>query len=174
MDDAACDIIDDRLQMAIMRDPRAMAVSAYFHRVTHESGALNQLNITSIDDHFVKMLPALCRWTSVRYKLFSEMLSDRTAMYWYGEPLEHPWRWHRHFLKFLGLRVPDIVLKNAVFHATKGTLVGGLGTKGELMLGYGNQKPNSANHCVFPAMFGSGFSVCGEFQNGQNSGSRLI
>ncbi|CAN0056471.1 unnamed protein product [Scytosiphon promiscuus] len=129
MDEAACDINDDRLQMAVMRDPRAMAVSAYFHRLKHESKVLKELNISSVDDHFLRMLPALCRWTSVRYKLFSETLGDRTAMYWYDEPLENPWDWHRHMLEFLGLNVPSIVLKKAVSHATKGKLVG-FGTKG--------------------------------------------
>lgn len=125
--DAACPIIDNRLQLSVMRDPRAIAVSAYFHILREYP---QTMRYASVDEYASAFLPAACKWLSIRYMLFSEMLGDRSLLAWYDDAQENPSEWHRRFLEFVGLRMPDEVVAVAVGDATGGGSRFGFPVKG--------------------------------------------
>lgn len=110
--DAACEIVDNRLQLAVLRDPRAVAVSSYFYSIGHGQSLYGA---HSVDEYVVEMLPTICQWVSLRYLLFEKMLKTRTSSFWYTDALADPKHWHERFLEFAGLHMPlhDVVHKAA-------------------------------------------------------------
>jgi len=106
---------DDRPQLVILRDPRAVAVSSYFHRrnghVISES--------TTLREYVPKILPGICKWISIRYVLFAGLLQHSTV-FWYDESVASPHAWHRRFLDSVGLHVPTPLVERAVEAALRG------------------------------------------------------
>ncbi|CAM9470059.1 unnamed protein product [Scytosiphon promiscuus] len=113
--EAACPVVDDRLQMSVMRDPRPVAVSMYYHmrRVHPEFFPEN-----SVDKYALDLLPAICQWVSIRYHLFTEILGQKSSLFWYNDAQENPEEWHNRFYDFVGLRMPAGVIANSTAIAT--------------------------------------------------------
>lgn len=123
-----CRFVDDRLQMAVFRDPRPLAVSSYFHLLREHPLVVKDM---SVDTYVVAMLPVFCQWVSVRYLVFAELLRDASIIFWYDEALEDPVFWHVGFFEFVGLRIPDEVLRRAASVATRGGSMFGFPSKGK-------------------------------------------
>lgn len=108
VEDADCSFDDDRLQMAVLRDPRAVTVSAYFQLLRQESPRIDEERQTfqSVDTFFQIHLKFVCMWISIRYLLFTVFMADRSAVFWYDEAVADPVDWHRRYLAFVGVHVP--------------------------------------------------------------------
>lgn len=122
-----CQFVDDRLQMAVLRDPRPLAVSSYFHMLREYPLVVRDM---SVDTYVVAMLPLFCQWVSIRYLVFAELLQDRSVIFWYDEALEDPVFWHVGFFDFVGIRIPDKVLRRAANVAMRGGSIFGFPAKG--------------------------------------------
>lgn len=122
-----CRFVDDRLQMAVLRDPRPLAVSSYFHMLREYPVVVKDV---SVDMYVVAMLPVFCKWVSVRFLVFAELLRDTSTIFWYDEALEDPVFWHVVFFDFVGLKIPDKVLRRAAIVATRGGSIFGFPSKG--------------------------------------------
>lgn len=110
--------MDDRLQMAVMRDPREVVVNSYFHILQHLKSVPRGLG--TADQYALRMLPTAAKWTSVRHVLFGKLLEKTSAIFWYDEALAYPRNWHYRFLSFVGLDVPREVVHDAAETATTG------------------------------------------------------
>lgn len=106
---------DDRSQLVILRDPRAVAVSSYYHR---KNGNVLGGEF-SLEEYLPQILPGICMWTSIRYVLFAGLL-DNSNIFWYDETVARPRDWHRAFLNSVGLHVPSSVVEGAVAAALRG------------------------------------------------------
>jgi len=72
VDEAGCTFNDESLQLAVMRDPRAVTVSSYFHRVRRKPHVSFEFD-DSVDIYFQNMLQKVCMWTSLRHLLFTKV-----------------------------------------------------------------------------------------------------
>lgn len=138
MEDAACPIEDNRLQISVLRDPREVTVSSYFHHVLHKPGSIH--GVQSVDEFVVDMLPTICQWVSLRYFLFDILLKNQATSFWYGDALADPKDWHERFLEFVGLNMPaDEVVDKAAGIVAEGGPVLGFPSKGiDVHLGGGD------------------------------------
>lgn len=109
---AACPITDDRLQMAILRDPREVTISNYYYWIRKSPKKLERFK--SKDEFFLVFLPSVCKWMSIRYLLFSELLEDRSSIFWYNDAVENPNAWFSQFFSLAGLNVPPAILNETV------------------------------------------------------------
>lgn len=107
VEDAKCTFNDERLQLAVMRDPRAVTVSGYFHHLEHSTDP--SASNTTLDAHFQQYLPLICRWTTVRYLLFTEFLADQSQMFFFEDLEVDPYDWYGRFMHFVGLNMPSEV-----------------------------------------------------------------
>ncbi|CAM9983186.1 unnamed protein product [Ectocarpus sp. 12 AP-2014] len=106
MQETPCEMTDNRLQFVSIRDPRAVAVSTYFHHV-HGNKPKNYLQLhPSLDETVLEILPQLCHLTTLRHIMFEGLLSDRSEMFWYEETVEDPFDWHYRWAAFAGLLLP--------------------------------------------------------------------
>ncbi|CAN0244662.1 unnamed protein product [Scytosiphon promiscuus] len=121
MHQAACPITDNRLQMAVLRDPRAVAVSSYSTFGREYPHLLEEAQITTVEQFFHAVLPTLCKWTTVRYKLFAETLAAQSTVYWYSDTLVAPLPWHYNLLWYFGLSMPAAVVEWSSHVASKGS-----------------------------------------------------
>lgn len=124
--DSDCAHVDNSFQMAILRDPRPMAVSSYFHQVINAPRRVQGL---PVDEWVLLMLPIFCKWLSVRYFLFAELLAAKSGIFWYDETLADPTGFHHTFYSLIGLRLPTSVVAKAASVAAsagleRGTLLG--------------------------------------------------
>ena len=108
-----CAITDNRHQMLILRDPRAVVVSSFFHVKTHPESAGRSLPGESVDDYALRMLPTICHFVHLRYQLLQEKMSDRTVEFFYDEGSADPLGWHQRWLSFVGLTPPVSVAQEA-------------------------------------------------------------
>ena len=122
-----CPFVDNRLQMAVMRDPRPLAVSSYFHMLREYPDTLSGM---TVDTYVATMLPIFCQWVSIRYLVFAELLKDTSIIFWYDEAQDDPVVWHVKYYNFVGIRVPDEVLRKAATIATRGGKMFGFPSKG--------------------------------------------
>eukprot|EP00752_Nemacystus_decipiens_P006728 g6051.t1 len=111
MEEAACPITDDRMQMAVFRDPRAAAASLFFRMQREHPEALEKAGLVSVDNFFLAVLPSLCKWTSVRHRLFADAVASPSIVYWYEEVLESTFKWYYNLLYYLGLAMPAAVVE---------------------------------------------------------------
>lgn len=100
---------DDRPQLIVMRDPRPVAVSAYFHRL---NGGILGSHVT-LPEYVFAILPKICMWVCIRYVLFAGVLGKQSTMYWYDEAVADPLAWHQTFLHSVGVHLPSSVVVNA-------------------------------------------------------------
>lgn len=127
VEESACRINSERLQMAVMRDPRAVAVSAYYHKLRGSPSAVKGM---SVDEFALALLPVICQWVSIRYFLFSELISTASKIFWYDDAKANPKQWHLELFSFVGLRVPESVVSKAADAAQQGGHILGFPAKG--------------------------------------------
>lgn len=129
--DAMCEINDNRLQMAVLRDPRAVTVSSYFQLLRQSSPRTEtQPWFESVDDFFLAHLASVCMWVSIRYHLFTQVLQHRSVVFWYEEALADPVDWHGRYYAFVGLNLPSHAVDGAATSATQGGSILGFPSKG--------------------------------------------
>lgn len=116
-----CRINDKRLQMLVLRDPRAVVVSSYYYLKTHRLQTATLKNPTeSVERYAVRMLPTICRFVHIRYLVLLERMADRTVEFMYEESLADPLEWHRGWLSSVGLNLPDSIVRRATDTALSG------------------------------------------------------
>eukprot|EP00752_Nemacystus_decipiens_P008641 g7715.t1 len=110
-----CKVVGDERekQMLILRDPRAVTVSTYFHLKPFPNAPAHPIVGESIDDFVVRMMPTLCRYIHIRYLLLAGLMRDRTAEFLYDESWADPLGWHRRFLSLIGLSPLDSIVEKA-------------------------------------------------------------
>lgn len=121
MEQAACvKDTEDQMQMAVFRDPRAVATSTYnFARAYAEVDA-NGDPIVSLDDFVLEHLPVLSQWIALRFILFGSYLDDQSVILWYEDAKADPLRWHLKRLASFGLHPPEEEVQRAVNTAVRG------------------------------------------------------
>lgn len=116
-----CRINDKRLQMLVLRDPRAVVVSSYFYLKTHKAHTAGPTHPTeSVDRYALRMLPTICRFMHIRYLVLVERMADQTVEFMYDESLADPLEWHRRWLSSVGLDLPEAVVRRATDIALNG------------------------------------------------------
>jgi len=125
--ESMCEVTDNRLQMAVLRDPRPMAVSAYFHQLLN---APRHVEGMTVDEFVIVMLPIICKWLSVRHFFFAELLAADSMIFWYEDALANPVRWHDMFFSLVGLKLPGSVVEKAASAASEGGNIFGFPSKG--------------------------------------------
>ena len=122
--EAACLITDDWHQMAIFRDPRPVAASAFYH--LHRNRKLSFYSGT-VDDFVAAVLPTMSQWIAIRHMLFEGILQAKSTSFWYQDALEDPKGWHYRWLQTIGLQLPLSLMEDMVNAA----LVGDFGVEGK-------------------------------------------
>lgn len=108
MQEADCPINDDWLQMAVFRDPRPVAVSAFYHIQTHNGTP--DYNGT-LDQFVAGVLPLMCQWVAIRHIIFEGIMSGKSTTFWYSDALADPVGWHYRWLDSVGLHLPAPVVR---------------------------------------------------------------
>ena len=129
VEDNDCPIIDQRLQLAVIRDPRAVTVSAYFMHVRLQK-AHGLTSAGYLDAYFMTFLKTVCMWMSVRYFLFTELLANQSLVLHYEDAVADPVEWHRRYLGFVGIRLPPEQVEEASRVASEGGSILGFHSKG--------------------------------------------
>lgn len=101
---------DGLLHFATIRDPRAAAISTYFHALRHP----NKFSYMSqtVDEEAVKSLPSVAQWVALRHILFDGLMANSSQTYWYEDANDDPIDWHFRFTHMVGLRLPFAWIKN--------------------------------------------------------------
>lgn len=106
---------DERLQFAILRDPRAEAVSMFIYEQRHKAAMTVQdrvgMDLDTLDEFVLATLPVLCHWVSLRHILFAGILKERSTVFWYEDALADSFKWHQEWLTFVGLHLPAAVVE---------------------------------------------------------------
>lgn len=113
--------------MAVLRDPRAVTVSSYFQLLHQDSPRVDnpKENFDSVDDFFQAHLPSVSMWVSIRYFLFTELLAEQSAVFWYDEAVADPVDWHGRYFSFVGVHLPlDEVIEAARIASGGGGILG--------------------------------------------------
>lgn len=116
MKDAACPIKDERLQLVIMRDPRAMAVSAYHYNMVYGRPEFKKRRI---EEYVVQVLPVISQWVGIRHILFEHLMADRSTVLYYDEILAEPVLFYRRFLDSVGLQLPSDAVEDMTVAASR-------------------------------------------------------
>lgn len=106
-------LADDRLQFVAMRDPRAAAVSTFFHEALHpspEQKVTIGFDANTLDEFVLEMVPVLCQWVALRYLLFTAILGGQSTIFWYHDALLDAHRWHSDWIASVGLHLPETVV----------------------------------------------------------------
>ena len=117
MHEAACPVTDDWHQMAIFRDPRPVAVSAFYH--LHRNRKLSFYSGT-VEDFVTAVLPTMAQWIAVRHMLFEGILQGQSTSFWYQDAQENPKGWHYQWLQTIGLQLPPSIVEDMVNAALAG------------------------------------------------------
>lgn len=108
-------VADDRLQFVTMRDPRAAAVSTFFHEQVHparrEGKGILGSDINTLDEFVLEVVPVLCEWVALRYFLFSVILESQSTLFWYQDAIRDAHRWHYEWIASVGLHLPEPVVE---------------------------------------------------------------
>lgn len=115
-----CRINDHRLQMLVLRDPRAVVVSSFYYLKTHKVYTARVPPSEGVDKFAVRMLPTICRFVHIRYLVLLERMGDKTVEFMYDQSLADPLEWHRRWLSSVGLNLPDSVVRHATDTALSG------------------------------------------------------
>ncbi|CAM9543380.1 unnamed protein product [Discosporangium mesarthrocarpum] len=105
-----CVASDSRMQMTILRDPRAVAVSGYFNLVAQ--GLVDQEE-QGVDDWVLSVISYLCWKTVLRYTLFRGLLRRNSAVFFYEDMQEDPTSFLQDMLQTWGLNMPLEVARQA-------------------------------------------------------------
>ncbi|CAM9643384.1 unnamed protein product [Scytosiphon promiscuus] len=107
MEEAACEITDDKLQFAPLRDPRAVAVSTYFNRRRKSSFYTTYPDAPrTVEEGALKSLTSVAQWIALRHILFEGLMANRSETFWYEDATEDPLDWHFRWTALAGLRLP--------------------------------------------------------------------
>ncbi|CAM9643453.1 unnamed protein product [Scytosiphon promiscuus] len=107
MQEASCRIIDEKLQFAPLRDPRAVAVSTYFNRRKNPLFYSEYPDAPrTVNEGVLKALPSVTKWIALRHILFEGMLANRSKTFWYDDAIQDPLDWHLRWTELAGLRLP--------------------------------------------------------------------
>lgn len=117
--EAACPINDDWHQMAIFRDPRPVAVSAFYHLNRNRKLSFYSGNV---DDFVTVVLPTMTQWVAVRHILFEGILKGRSTAFWYDDALNNPRQWHDRWMQTIGVQLPSVVVQGMADAALTGDL----------------------------------------------------
>ena len=107
-----------------MRDPRAKAVSTFYHEIFHHDDGLKNdhhwigFGLKTIDEFVMAVLPALCRWLTIRYLIFTGAMAKQSTIFWYSDTLADPTRWHSDWLQSVGVHLPIHVVEDMANAAT--------------------------------------------------------
>lgn len=88
--------------MAIFRDPRQVAASAYTHLMAHKGNPFETMEAFAAEE-----LPVICKWVAIRYILFSGWHDDQSEEFWYEDALADPSAWHYRWYNFVGVQLPE-------------------------------------------------------------------
>ena len=125
-----CLYTDERPQLAVLRHPGAVTVSAYYQFLRQNMFRPEKMKekegegggLVDIDRYFVAHLPAEAKWMSVRYFLYSELLpKNQTELFWYEDAVADPVEWHRRYFSFVGISLPPPLVQRAAEIALRGT-----------------------------------------------------
>ncbi|CAB1099720.1 unnamed protein product [Ectocarpus sp. CCAP 1310/34] len=106
-------LLDDSLQFAVLRDPRAVAVSTYFYVKSHPAFYSDHVSRgKSLDEAVLLILPQLCQFTTIRHLLFDGQLSDKSEIFWYEDAMRDPLGWHYRWASFAGFALPASWIKD--------------------------------------------------------------
>ena len=97
-----------------MRDPRAGAVSTFFHKEKYpNSRPLTSLggDIHDLDEFTLAMAPVLCQWVTIRYLLFSTILEPKSTLFWYHDAFSDAHKWHYEWLAAVGVHLPGPIVE---------------------------------------------------------------
>ena len=97
-----------------MRDPRAGAVSTFFHKEKYGKTKPRTCfggDIHDLDEFTLAIAPVLCQWVTLRYLLFAAILEPKSAIFWYDEALLDPHKWHYDWLAAVGVHLPEPVVE---------------------------------------------------------------
>lgn len=111
----SCTPTDDRLQMAIIRDPRPTVVSAYFHQIRFGNEEL--LNGQTLDEYVLENSARIARAIALRYILFGALMKNTAALFWYETTNSSPVEWHEHWFTFMGFDLPPLIIQTAANNA---------------------------------------------------------
>lgn len=120
MQKSICEIVDHRQQLVVIRDPRAVVVSTYYHMLLNG----HFVPFDNVDDFVLAFLPTICKWVTIRYFLFGRMLVNQSTVYWYEDAKANPTRWHQQFLTAAGLHLPRSVAEMASATVEAGNFLG--------------------------------------------------
>lgn len=120
-----CKYLDNRLQLAVLRHPGAVTVSAYhqFRRIKmlRADNEPDQNPVVDINTFFLAHLAAVTKWISVRYMVFSELLpQNQTEIFFFEDAISDPVEWHRRFYTFAGINLPPPLVHRAAEIAQNG------------------------------------------------------
>lgn len=113
----AVDVANAR-QMAIFRDPRAIAESTFYFQSGY---GLARRPTENLDEFVSKYLPTICQWLAVRSIVFEGYAGANSTVFWYEDTIADPWKFHRDWLGSVGLSLPAEVVDGAVEAAMSGT-----------------------------------------------------
>ncbi|CAN0368568.1 unnamed protein product [Ectocarpus fasciculatus] len=105
MKEASCEYSDNSIQFAVMRDPRAVAVSTYYHVLRNPNPKVDFVG-KSLEEAVLLKLLQICQFTTIRHILFDGQLSDRSKIFWYEDGMVDPLDWHYRWASLAGLTLP--------------------------------------------------------------------
>lgn len=123
IEEAECAVTDESLQLAVLRDPRAVTVSSYFHLLNYK----HKMEFVSLDTYFQRMLGVVCMWTTLRHMLFTRQLANQAQVVWFEDLVSNPVDWHGRFFAFVGVTLEGGVVEHiAQFASGGGRLFGNI------------------------------------------------
>ena len=108
-----CRVEDNRLQMLVVRDPRAVVVSSYFWLLTHPNQGAPIRTNEGLEQYVRRMLPTICQNVYLRYAVLLEKMPESTQVFEYNDAEENRFEWHKRWVKFVGLNVTESVVLEA-------------------------------------------------------------
>lgn len=117
--DNPCEFEDSSLQMLVLRDPRAVAVSSFFYVKTYMANSGRLVPNESVGSFAVRMLPTICRFIHLRWLLLEEQMADKTVEFIYDDSLADPFGWHQRWLSSVGITPPKSVVQEATDAAVR-------------------------------------------------------
>ena len=105
-----------------MRDPRAIAVSLYYHMQVHPSKiyGINPPSERPVDEGVLELLPEACKWLAIRHILFEGLLPAINSIFWYQDSKDNPLTWHYRWAALAGLQLPSTLVESMASWAITG------------------------------------------------------
>lgn len=105
-----------------MRDPRAQAVSTFYHEIVHDHLESRYhwigFGLNTVDEFVMATLPTLCQWLTIRYYIFAVAMEKQSTLFWYTDTFADPAHWHADWLASVGVHLPTPVVEEMATAAT--------------------------------------------------------